>query len=85
MIHILKTHDEFMIDIATGRKSFEFRVNDRDYGEGDILILQGFDTENKKYTSKCIEAEVIYILHCGFSGIKEDYCIMGIKVRNYNF
>jgi len=85
MVHVLKTWDEFMLDIATGKKSFEVRNNDRNYSEGDILILQGFDKENKKYTNKSLEAEVIYILYGGVFGIEEGYCVMGIKVRNYNF
>lgn len=85
MTHVLKTQDEFMTDIATGKKSFEVRINDRNYDEGDILILEGFIKEDKKYTGKCLEAEVIYILHGGVFGIEEGFCVMGIKVRNYNF
>jgi hypothetical protein len=84
-VHVIKTWDECMMDIATHKKTFEVRKNDRGYDVGDILLMQGFDKEKKKYTSKSLEAEVTYILHGGQFGIQEGYCVMGIKVRNYNF
>lgn len=85
MVHRLKTWDEFMMDIATGKKSFEVRINDRGFDEGHVLLLEGWDNKEKHYTEKVIEAEVTYILHGGHFGIEEGYCVMGIKVRNYNF
>ena len=85
MVHVLKAWDVFMADIASGKKTFEVRRNDRNYEHGDILILQGFDMESKKYTGKSIEAEITYMLIGGIFGIDTDYCVMSIKVRNYNF
>lgn len=84
-IHTIKTWDEYMMDIASGKKTFEVRKNDRNYEVEDKLILQGFDNTNKKYTGKWIIADVVYILHGGQFGIEEGYCVMGIKVINYNF
>jgi len=85
MVHRLKTWDEFMMDIATGKKSFEVRLDDRGFDEGHVLLLEGWDNTEKKYTEKVIEAEVTYILYGGQFGIEEGYVVMGIKVRNYNF
>jgi hypothetical protein len=94
MVHELKTWDMFMMDIATGKKTFELRKNDRDFNEGDVLLLQGGDLGGAGMTDhdltwipngKVIEAEVMYVLTGGRFGLKSDYCIMSIKVRNYNF
>lgn len=84
-VHVLKTWDEFMQDIALRNKTFEVRKNDRNYEVGDILILQGFDKDKKAYTDKQITAKVTYILHGGQFGVEEGYCVMGIVVLNYNF
>jgi hypothetical protein len=85
MVHRLKTSAESMIDIATGKKSFEVRLDDRGFDEGHVLLLEGWDNNEKKYTERTIEAEVTYIIYGGHFGIEEGYVVMGIKVRNYNF
>lgn len=94
MTHELKCNDEFMMDIATGLKSFEVRQNDRGFEVGDTLLLKGGNlggagmTDHDLtyvYSGKVLEAEVTYILHGGKWGIQKGYCVMGIKVRNYNF
>jgi hypothetical protein len=85
MVHRLKTWDEFMMDIATHKKTFEVRKNDRGFKTGHILLLEGWDNKEQKYTDKVIEAEVTYTLYGGQFGIEEGYVVMGIKVRNYNF
>lgn len=85
MVHRLKTCDEFILDIASGKKPFEVRLDDRGFNEGHVLLLEGWDNKEKRYTEKVIEAEVTYILYGGHSGIEEGYVVMGIKVRNYNF
>jgi ASC-1-like (ASCH) protein len=83
MIHELKTLDEFMDDIATGVKSFEVRIDDRNYREGDTLILRGFDGAN--YNDKTIWAIVTYILYGGKFGLEEGAVAMAIKVIDCNY
>lgn len=94
MTHELKTNDEFMYDIAKGLKSFEVRKDDRGFVIGDMLLLQGGNLGGAGmtdydltfiYSGKVIEAEVTYILTGGKWGIEKGYCVLGIKVRNYNF
>lgn len=85
MTHELKCWDEFMMDVATGTKPFEVRKNDRDFKEGDTLILKGWNNYFSEYTKGVIEAEVTYILNGGAWGIEQGYVIMGIKIINYNF
>jgi len=84
MTHTLKTFDEFMMDIATGKKPFEVRFNDRGFLKGHTLLLEGWDNKVKEYTGNVIEAEVTYILYGGQFGIDKGFCVMGIKVKNYN-
>ena len=74
-----------MHDLATGKKSFELRKNDRGYALGDKLIIKGWDPNTEKYNGQEIEAEVTYILKGGHFGLKQGYVIMSIEVINYNF
>lgn len=94
MVHELKTNDELMVDIATGKKSFEYRENDRNFRVGDTLLLKGGNlggagmTDHDLtyiYSGKVIEATVEYILYGGNFGVPKKYCVMSIKVHNYNF
>lgn len=73
--HKLKLAKMFFEDVRLGRKSFELRKNDRDYQIGDILELREMD--NGEPTGRVIEKEITYILE-GFSGLKEDYCILAL-------
>ena len=64
-------------DVASGKKTFELRKNDRGYKEGDILELMEF-TDGRN-TGRSIKALVTYMLE-EYTGLAEGYCIMGIKV-----
>ena len=43
MVHELKTWPEFFTAMWEGRKPFEVRENDREYGVGNTLYLREFD------------------------------------------
>lgn len=94
MTHELKTNDEFMVDLASGIKSFEIRKNDRTFQVGDTLILRGGNlggygmTDHDLtfvYSGKEVTASVKYIIGGGQFGVYPDYCIMAIKIVDYNF
>ncbi|MBS3993143.1 MAG: DUF3850 domain-containing protein [Bacteroidetes bacterium] len=76
--HKLKILPEYFHATAAGNKSFEIRLNDRDFQRGDKLILQEFDGTN--YTAKEIHAYVSYILTGGVLGIEKNYCILSLKI-----
>jgi len=42
-VHELKCWSAYFIAISEGRKRFEIRVNDRDFQEGDLLLLKEWD------------------------------------------
>lgn len=56
---ILKEHFE---NILIGKKKFELRLADFEISEGDTLVLQEWDSENKVYTGRTIEVIATYIL-----------------------
>jgi hypothetical protein len=83
--HILKTWPAYFDAIATGAKTFEARLNDRDFKPGDKLILMEFKPLGSKeapqagtHTGRVITARVTYILFGPNFGIKKGYCIMAL-------
>lgn len=83
MIHQLKTMPEYFNDVITGKKTFEFRVNDRNYKVGDYLALNEYDPNTKTYTGRSCLVIVDYILdeHTaeGVPALKNNLVIMSIK------
>ena len=78
-MHTLKTDHSSWRAIYEGRKSFEYRKNDRNYKVGDSLLLMDYYPETES-TGNEIHADVTYILYGGRYGIPEDYCIMQLKI-----
>ncbi len=76
-IHKLKTWTEYYKAIESGEKTFELRVNDRDFKLDDILILQEWN-EDIGFTGKELQKKVSYILNGGVFGLEEGYVIMSL-------
>ncbi|MCA0229867.1 MAG: DUF3850 domain-containing protein [Bacteroidetes bacterium] len=78
--HELKVHKSYVKLLLSGRKTFEVRKNDRDFQEGDVLILRPWDEKKEEYIGGNTEFyyNVTYVLHGGKFGIEEGYCVMGI-------
>lgn len=70
--HILKIWCPYFDDIIHGKKTFEYRLNDRNYNPGDHLYLREFNHETDEYTGRAILCYVPYILYAG------NYAIMSI-------
>jgi hypothetical protein len=49
--------------ILSGKKTFELRLDDYQYKEGDVLNLREWDPEKKSYTGRSIKKEITYVLH----------------------
>ena len=80
-VHKLKTWPKYFKGIKSGEKTFEIRKNDRDFKEGDILILEEYDPKHKAYTGQRAQMKVEYILFPSEEveiGIKDGFCIMAI-------
>lgn len=77
-VHSIRLAKTYFNDVASGKKSFELRKNDRGYKVGDMLeMLEFADGRN---TGRIIQAEVAYMLE-GYTGLEEGYCILGISVK----
>lgn len=77
-VHQLRLASMYFDDVASGRKTFELRKNDRDYRVGDLLELMEF--AEGRYSGRSIKAEVTYILE-DYTGLDDDYCILAIRIR----
>ena len=58
MIHELKILTEYFEAVASGRKRFEIRKNDRDYKVGDRLYLREWNGE--EFTGDSYKACLLY-------------------------
>ena len=77
MMHELKTWPEPFQAMWEGRKTFEFRNNDRGFKEGDTLILKEWNPINEEYTGRVVSGVVTYLIWEGFD-VPEGYCIMSL-------
>jgi hypothetical protein len=78
-MHALKTNHACWCAIYEGKKSFEYRKNDRNYKIGDTLLLMDYYPETES-TGGEIHADITYILYGGKFGIPDGYCIMQLKI-----
>lgn len=80
MIHELKCWPQYFRDVIRGIKTFEIRLNDRNFKIGDQLILREYGMLYNEYTGESLTVEVMYILlDDKLHGLEEGYCIMSIK------
>lgn len=77
-IHHLKCHTEPFHKTLIGKKRAEFRKNDRDFKEGDTLVLHEYDPDSGAETGKCLGVIVEDVTPGGQYGIPEGYCVMSI-------
>jgi hypothetical protein len=59
-IYELKTWPEYFQAVWDGEKTFEYRLNDRDFQVGDMLILREF--KSGVYSGREMSVSVTYIL-----------------------
>ena len=78
MIHQLKILPNYFEEIITGRKTFEIRLNDRLFKEGDFLALNERD-KNGYYTGRSCIVYVDYILCDAPQLLPEGVVCMAIK------
>ncbi len=62
MIIKKKAWPELFQKVLEGQKKFDIRLADVSYRPGDILLLEEWDPQAKKYTGRTIEKKIIYVL-----------------------
>lgn len=77
-IHDLKILPEYFESIIAGDKTFEVRLNDRNYKKGDLLLLKEWSND-EGYTGRKTIKSIGYIFYGGQYGIEETYCVFGLK------
>lgn len=78
--HELKTWTEYFEALISGKKTFEVRKNDRNFQEGDLLILKDWNKLTDKYSGRQTAFTISYILEGGQFGIEDGFCVLGLKV-----
>lgn len=71
--------------IKNGKKKFELRLAEFDAKEGDLLILEEYDSIKKEYTGRKIEKYINYVLKFDLDlfGQKEDILKKGLIVLQF--
>jgi len=78
--HELKCWPPYFDDVASGRKPFELRQNDRDFKVGDTLILREWLPESQQYTERSTVVRVTYLLEGGSFGLASNMTILGVRL-----
>jgi hypothetical protein len=81
-IHRLKTVSRYFHEVKCGLKTFECRLNDRNFQVGDELILEEYtailNPEGCGYTGNICHRRISYILS-DFVGLQPGYVILGLE------
>jgi ASC-1-like (ASCH) protein len=80
MIHELKCWHEYFVDVKSGKKTFEVRLNNRNYRIGHYLHLKDYDNILHEYTGDEVFCKVTYVLYGGDFGIADGWVVMSIKI-----
>lgn len=76
--HQLKVWPEYFDALWDGRKSFEFRDNDRGFEVGDLLDLRGWDPKAADYTGDMLLRRVTFLLQGPAFGLPEGKVILSL-------
>lgn len=75
--HLLKCRQPHFQAVILGEKRFELRKHDRDFKVNDFIFLAEVDASDE-FTGEVWLVVIEYILD-KFEGLKNGYCILGIK------
>lgn len=81
ILHELKTQPQYYGSIVDGSKPFECRLNDRDFQEGDVLVLREWNPVMEAYTGNETRRRVTYVLR-DFPGVEPGYVVMGLEAND---
>lgn len=78
--HSIKCKPEYFQPIIEGRRTAEVRENDRDYQEGDTLLIKEFDPKTAEgYTGRSTMRKVTHVLK-GFPAVDRNYVVLSLNI-----
>lgn len=77
--HHLKTVQPYYERVREEEKTFDVRLNDRDFQAEDRAYLEEYDKETDTYSGRKTHVKITYVLN-NFAGIKKNYCVFGFEV-----
>lgn len=84
--HVIKVWPPYFQQTVDGDKTWELRVNDRDYKIGDVLMMKEWIPEIGEYTGRIINATITYMVESNkdekFFALPPGMCIMTIKINS---
>ena len=75
-IHEIKIEPEYFEKVGSGLKTFEVRIEDRNYQNGDVLVLR--EWRNQMYTGRRIEATITDVYRGEYC--REGYCLISFQL-----
>lgn len=81
MIEELKIHPAEFAAVVSGKKTWEFRYNDRCFRVGDVLRLRAWDPKTRKYTGDEVYRKVTYLIEGPAFEIPRGFVVMSIAER----
>jgi hypothetical protein len=83
--HDLKVWPKPFSAVLSDSKKYEIRESrDRDFREGDELMLREWDPETEQYTGRHILATVTYMTRGGEFKLPENLCVMSLQIQYWN-
>jgi hypothetical protein len=82
--HDLKTWPKQFCAILAGSKRYELRVNDRNFQEGDELMLLEWDPKGGRYTGRHVLTTVTYMTRGGQFGLPPNLVVMSLQIQYWN-
>jgi len=86
--HSLKCWPEFFEAMLKGEKTFDIRLNDRDFQVGDTVKMREYDPDTKEYTGRGMDFNIVYITDGIFGQLGTNQIVMQLEpamVLGFNF
>lgn len=78
--HKLKSWPQYFHYLIGNVKSFDVRINDRDFCIGDHILFEEWDPEKQEYTGRVLLRKVTYMMLGGKFGLEKNAVVMALKM-----
>lgn len=82
--HQLKILPPFFNAVLSGEKTFEIRLNDRDFHSGDLVFLKEYSKKDEEFTGRVMRAEIGFVFKGSDYGVKEGYCVFALLKTQFD-